>query len=94
MTIKLTLANNQVLTIDQDTQLKAWKGTHDKNSETGKREYYAESIFDGALLADTELATTDLLVALQGFLSHADWFAVGPEFKEVFRARTVVSLKG
>ncbi|WP_125583624.1 hypothetical protein [Levilactobacillus cerevisiae] len=92
MSIKLTLANNQVLTIDQDTPLKAWKGTHDKNEETGNREYYAESLFDGTLLADTALTPADLLVALQGFLSHTDWFAVGPDFKEVFQSASVVSL--
>lgn len=93
MSIKLTLANNQVLTIDQDTPLKAWKGTHDKNEETGKREFYAESILDGTLLADTELTTADLMVALQGFLSHADWFAVGPDFKQLIQTSSVVALE-
>lgn len=90
MSIKLTLANNQVLTIDDTTNLKAWKGTHDKDEATGKREYFAESIFDDVLAKDNP---ADLLVALQGLLRHSDWFAVGPDFDQVFQSRTVVSLK-
>lgn len=90
MSIKLTLANNQVLTIDATTSLKAWKGTHDKDETTGKREYYAESIFADVLAKDDP---ADLLVALQGLLSHSDWFAVGPDFDQVFQSQTVVSLK-
>lgn len=92
MAIKLTLANNRVLSITPATPLLAWKGTHDKNEATGKREYFAESIFAGTLVAE-DAADLDLLVALQGFIHHADWFALGDRETEVFQTNAVIAMK-
>lgn len=87
--VKITLANDESIIIDETTQITGWKAL---NAVKGKEPYYAELVYSGTVTDGRELDVTNPAISLSGFISSVDWFGVGDTGYTFYKSSSVVKI--